>query len=106
MSKISIQIVLPSDKDLTRIYEFLANAFENDYVEESLPEDKQVQPPVENGDSVVENGDSVVENGVGLKQHDWAACIISRHNAWFHVLKVFLKILIQLDIFVRHVQLQ
>ncbi|KAL7617861.1 eukaryotic translation initiation factor 3 subunit D [Lactuca sativa] len=49
-------LVKDPQKPQVRIYEVPADAFENDYVEEPLPEDEQVQPPVENGDSVVENG--------------------------------------------------
>ncbi|KAL8119625.1 eukaryotic translation initiation factor 3 subunit D-like [Apium graveolens] len=37
-------------KPQVRIYEVPADAFENDYVEEPLPEDEQVQPPIENAD--------------------------------------------------------
>ncbi|KAD3337796.1 hypothetical protein R6Q59_027389 [Mikania micrantha] len=46
-------LVKDPQKPQVRIYEVPADAFENDYVEEPLPEDEQVQPPVENGD---ENG--------------------------------------------------
>jgi translation initiation factor 3 subunit D len=35
-------------KPQVRIYEVPADAFENDYVEEPLPEEEQVQPPTEN----------------------------------------------------------
>ncbi|KAI3682930.1 hypothetical protein L1987_83320 [Smallanthus sonchifolius] len=44
-------LVKDPQKPQVRIYEVPADAFENDYVEEPLPEDEQVQPPVE------ENGD-------------------------------------------------
>ncbi|KAM7500786.1 hypothetical protein LguiA_025200 [Lonicera macranthoides] len=37
-------------KPQVRIYEVPADAFENDYVEEPLPEEEQVQPPAENVD--------------------------------------------------------
>ncbi|GJY92723.1 eukaryotic translation initiation factor 3 subunit D-like protein [Tanacetum coccineum] len=47
--------IVKSIVDLLRIYEVPADAFENDYVEEPLPEDEQVQPPAENGDAVDEN---------------------------------------------------
>nr|GFB66635.1 eukaryotic translation initiation factor 3 subunit D-like [Tanacetum cinerariifolium] len=40
---------------IAKIYEVPTDAFENDYVEEPLPEDEQVQPPAENGDVVDEN---------------------------------------------------
>ncbi|KAK4259817.1 hypothetical protein QN277_006110 [Acacia crassicarpa] len=37
-------------KPQVRIYEVPADAFENDYVEEPLPEEEQAQPPTEDGD--------------------------------------------------------
>ncbi|XP_076927359.1 eukaryotic translation initiation factor 3 subunit D-like [Bidens hawaiensis] len=49
-------LVKDPQKPQVRIYEVPVDAFENDYVEEPLPEDEQVQPPVENGDRVDENG--------------------------------------------------
>ncbi|KAI3818730.1 hypothetical protein L1987_12546 [Smallanthus sonchifolius] len=52
-------------KPQVRLYEVPADAFENDYVEEPLPEDEQVQPPVENGDAVEQNG---AANGVEEKE--------------------------------------
>ena len=48
-------LVKDPQKPQVRIYEVPADAFENDYVEEPLPEDEQVQPPAENGDAVDEN---------------------------------------------------
>ncbi|KAI3732044.1 hypothetical protein L1987_63241 [Smallanthus sonchifolius] len=51
-------------KPQVRLYEVPADAFENDYVEEPLPEDEQVQP-VENGDAVEQNG---AANGVEEKE--------------------------------------
>ncbi|KAJ0610507.1 putative eukaryotic translation initiation factor 3 subunit D [Helianthus annuus] len=47
-------LVKDPQKPQVRIYEVPADAFENDYVEEPLPEDEQVQPPVEN--AADENG--------------------------------------------------
>ncbi|KAF3488706.1 hypothetical protein F2Q69_00055210 [Brassica cretica] len=41
-------LVKDPSKPQVRIYEVPADAFENDYVEEPLPEDEQVQPPEEN----------------------------------------------------------
>ncbi|KAL8228134.1 hypothetical protein R6Q57_015718 [Mikania cordata] len=49
-------LVKDPHKPQVRIYEVPADAFENDYVEEPLPEDEQVQPPVMSGDNVEENG--------------------------------------------------
>ncbi|KAI7728259.1 hypothetical protein M8C21_016447 [Ambrosia artemisiifolia] len=49
-------LVKDPQKPQVRIYEVPADAFENDYVEEPLPEDEQVQPPVENADALDENG--------------------------------------------------
>ncbi|CAH8358120.1 unnamed protein product [Eruca vesicaria subsp. sativa] len=43
-------------KPQVRIYEVPADAFENDYVEEPLPEDEQVQPPEENSTEGETNG--------------------------------------------------
>ncbi|KAB1221948.1 Eukaryotic translation initiation factor 3 subunit D [Morella rubra] len=40
-------LVKDPSKPQVRIYEVPPDAFENDYVEEPLPEDEQVQPPVE-----------------------------------------------------------
>lgn len=48
-------LVKDPQKPQVRIYEVPADAFENDYVEEPLPEDEQVQPPAENGDAVDES---------------------------------------------------
>ncbi|XP_059301457.1 eukaryotic translation initiation factor 3 subunit D-like [Lycium ferocissimum] len=41
-------LVKDPTKPQVRIYEVPPDAFENDYVEEPLPEDEQVQPPAEN----------------------------------------------------------
>ncbi|KAK6917578.1 Eukaryotic translation initiation factor 3 subunit D [Dillenia turbinata] len=46
-------LVKDPSKPQVRIYEVPADAFENDYVEEPLPEEEQVQPPTE----VAEGGD-------------------------------------------------
>uniref|UniRef100_A0A5B6YIZ6 Eukaryotic translation initiation factor 3 subunit D n=1 Tax=Davidia involucrata TaxID=16924 RepID=A0A5B6YIZ6_DAVIN len=43
-------LVKDPSKPQVRIYEVPADAFENDYVEEPLPEEEQVQPPAENAD--------------------------------------------------------
>ncbi|GMI91543.1 hypothetical protein like AT4G20980 [Hibiscus trionum] len=45
-------------KPQVRIYEVPADAFENDYVEEPLPEDEQVQPPTEDAEGVESNGNT------------------------------------------------
>ncbi|MQM10257.1 hypothetical protein Taro_043148 [Colocasia esculenta] len=42
-------------KPQVRIYEVPADAFENDYVEEPLPEEEQVQPPAEEEDAGADN---------------------------------------------------
>ncbi|KAF5474417.1 eukaryotic translation initiation factor 3 subunit D-like [Juglans microcarpa x Juglans regia] len=44
-------LVKDPSKPQVRIYEVPPDAFENDYVEEPLPEDEQVQPPVEDADA-------------------------------------------------------
>ncbi|CAN1129594.1 Eukaryotic translation initiation factor 3 subunit D [Linum perenne] len=54
-------LVKDPSKPQVRIYEVPADAFENDYVEEPLPEDEQVQPPAEGE----ENGDA---NGTAVKE--------------------------------------
>ncbi|KAL7213051.1 hypothetical protein ACSBR2_015705 [Camellia fascicularis] len=48
-------------KPQVRIYEVPADAFENDYVEEPLPEEEQVQPPAED----VEGGEVIVATNDG-----------------------------------------
>jgi translation initiation factor 3 subunit D len=50
-----------------RIYEVPADAFENDYVEEPLPEEEQAQPPEENAENAEANG---VTNDVEDKEID------------------------------------
>ncbi|KAJ4827760.1 Eukaryotic translation initiation factor 3 subunit D [Turnera subulata] len=49
-------LVKDPSKPQVRIYEVPADAFENDYVEEPLPEDEQVQPPEENAENAEANG--------------------------------------------------
>ncbi|XWS15750.1 hypothetical protein CRYUN_Cryun34aG0028800 [Craigia yunnanensis] len=49
-------LVKDPSKPQVRIYEVPADAFENDYVEEPLPEEEQVQPPTEDAESVEANG--------------------------------------------------
>lgn len=53
-------------KPQVRIYEVPADAFENDYVEEPLPEDEQVQPPIENADGA--ESITAATNDVGDKE--------------------------------------
>ncbi|KAE8656403.1 Eukaryotic translation initiation factor 3 subunit D [Hibiscus syriacus] len=48
-------VVKDPAKPQVRIYEVSADAFENDYVEEPLPEDEQVQPPTEDAEGVEAN---------------------------------------------------
>ncbi|KAB5534016.1 hypothetical protein DKX38_017102 [Salix brachista] len=49
-------LVKDPSKPQVRIYEVPADAFENDYVEEPLPEEEQVQPPEENAENTEANG--------------------------------------------------
>lgn len=49
-------LVKDPSKPQVRIYEVPADAFENDYVEEPLPEEEQAQPPVEDVDAGEING--------------------------------------------------
>ncbi|MBA0595164.1 eukaryotic translation initiation factor 3 subunit D [Gossypium raimondii] len=48
-------LVKDPSKPQVRIYEVPADAFENDYVEEPLPEEEQVQPPSEDAEGVEAN---------------------------------------------------
>ncbi|KAK4583675.1 hypothetical protein RGQ29_021698 [Quercus rubra] len=48
-------LVKDPSKPQVRIYEVPADAFENDYVEEPLPEDEQVQPPTEDAEAAEPN---------------------------------------------------
>lgn len=60
-------LVKDPSKPQVRIYEVPADAFENDYVEEPLPEEEQVQPPGED----TENAEATeVTNNVGDKETD------------------------------------
>ncbi|GAB4831183.1 Eukaryotic translation initiation factor 3 subunit D [Ancistrocladus abbreviatus] len=45
-------LVKDPSKPQVRIYEVPPDAFENDYVEEPLPEDEQVQPPADDADGI------------------------------------------------------
>ncbi|CAI0468704.1 unnamed protein product [Linum tenue] len=58
-------LVKDPSKPQVRIYEVPVDAFENDYVEEPLPEDEQAQPPAEG----VENGEA---NGIANDVEDKA----------------------------------
>ncbi|KAE8689431.1 Eukaryotic translation initiation factor 3 subunit D [Hibiscus syriacus] len=49
-------LVKDPSKPQVRIYEVPADAFENDYVEEPLPEEEQVQPPAEDAEGGEANG--------------------------------------------------
>ncbi|MBA0663436.1 hypothetical protein Goklo_003555 [Gossypium klotzschianum] len=49
-------LVKDPSKPQVRIYEVPADAFENDYVEEPLPEEEQVQPPTEDTEDREANG--------------------------------------------------
>ncbi|KAG4124234.1 hypothetical protein ERO13_D10G027200v2 [Gossypium hirsutum] len=49
-------LVKDPSKPQVRIYEVPADAFENDYVEEPLPEEEQVQPPTEDPEDGEANG--------------------------------------------------
>ncbi|PKI79485.1 hypothetical protein CRG98_000116 [Punica granatum] len=49
-------LVKDPSKPQVRIYEVPADAFENDYVEEPLPEEEQVQPPTEDAQGGEANG--------------------------------------------------
>ncbi|KAM4129066.1 hypothetical protein ACJW30_02G216900 [Castanea mollissima] len=59
-------LVKDPSKPQVRIYEVPADAFENDYVEEPLPEDEQVQPPTEDAEGAEPNAatDDVEEKEV------------------------------------------
>ena len=58
-------LVKDPSKPQVRIYEVPADAFENDYVEEPLPEDEQVQPPTEDAEGAEPNA---VANDVEEKE--------------------------------------
>ncbi|KAK8514046.1 hypothetical protein V6N13_062950 [Hibiscus sabdariffa] len=59
-------LVKDPSKPQVRIYEVPADAFENDYVEEPLPEEEQVQPPAEDAEGREANGttNDVEEKGI------------------------------------------
>ncbi|XP_010260224.1 PREDICTED: eukaryotic translation initiation factor 3 subunit D-like [Nelumbo nucifera] len=60
-------LVKDPSKPQVRIYEVPADAFENDYVEEPLPEEEQVQPPAEedaNGGEAIASANEVEEKEV------------------------------------------
>ena len=48
-------LVKDPSKPQVRIYEVPSDAFENDYVEEPLPEAEQAQPPTEDGQGAEPN---------------------------------------------------
>ncbi|XP_044495886.1 eukaryotic translation initiation factor 3 subunit D-like [Mangifera indica] len=50
-------LIKDPSKPQVRIYDVPPDAFENDYVEEPLPEEEQVQPPVENVEGVEATND-------------------------------------------------
>lgn len=60
-------LVKDPSRPQVRIYEVPPDAFENDYVEEPLPEEEQVQPPGEFTENLETNG---AANGVEDKQID------------------------------------
>uniref|UniRef100_A0A2C9W286 Eukaryotic translation initiation factor 3 subunit D n=2 Tax=Manihot esculenta TaxID=3983 RepID=A0A2C9W286_MANES len=60
-------LVKDPSRPQVRIYEVRPDAFENDYVEEPLPEEEQVQPPGEFTENLETNG---AANGVEDKQID------------------------------------
>ncbi|CAO2820095.1 unnamed protein product [Amaranthus hypochondriacus] len=55
-------------KPQVRIYEVPADAFENDYVEEPLPEDEQAQPPTEDAATAISSEISVAATDVEDKE--------------------------------------
>ncbi|KAK9684405.1 hypothetical protein RND81_10G207900 [Saponaria officinalis] len=57
-------------KPQVRIYEVPADAFENDYVEEPLPEEEQAQPPAEDAVNAVSSEISVAATDVEDKEID------------------------------------
>ncbi|KAL4308110.1 hypothetical protein GQ457_01G042150 [Hibiscus cannabinus] len=52
-------LVKDPSKPQVRIYEVPADAFENDYMEEPLPEEEQVQPPAEDAEGGEANGTTI-----------------------------------------------
>ncbi|KAG2282901.1 hypothetical protein Bca52824_054121 [Brassica carinata] len=63
LSVLGYALVKDPSKPEVRIYEVPADAFENDYVEEPLPDDEQVQPPEENNNAEARAGAGAVSNG-------------------------------------------
>lgn len=62
-------LVKDPSKPQVRIYDVPQDAFDNDYVEEPLPEDEQVQPPAEDTDGVDANAPvDVVEDKDAAKE--------------------------------------
>ncbi|KAL9229886.1 hypothetical protein vseg_005304 [Gypsophila vaccaria] len=57
-------------KPQVRIYEVPADAFENDYVEEPLPEEEQAQPPAEDAVNAISSEISVAATDVDDKEID------------------------------------
>ncbi|XP_004485789.1 eukaryotic translation initiation factor 3 subunit D-like [Cicer arietinum] len=63
-------LVKDPSKPQVRIYEVPADAFENDYVEEPLPEDEQVQPTAEGAEGTEGGEETATTNDVENKQID------------------------------------
>ncbi|KNA22902.1 hypothetical protein SOVF_029610 [Spinacia oleracea] len=61
-------LVKDPSKPQVRIYEVPADAFENDYVEEPLPEDEQAQPPTEDAANGISSEISVAATDVEDKE--------------------------------------
>lgn len=61
-------LVKDPSKPQVRIYEVPADAFENDYVEEPLPEEEQAQPPTEDAANVISSDISVAATDVEDKE--------------------------------------
>ncbi|XP_074269708.1 eukaryotic translation initiation factor 3 subunit D-like [Silene latifolia] len=63
-------LVKDPSKPQVRIYEVPADAFENDYVEEPLPEEEQAQPPSEDAVNAISSEISVAATDVEDKEID------------------------------------
>lgn len=61
-------LVKDPSKPQVRIYEVPTDAFENDYVEEPLPEDEQVQPPSEDVEVAAEANDTTNDEEAMAKE--------------------------------------
>lgn len=61
-------LVKDPSKPQVRIYEVPTDAFENDYVEEPLPEDEQVQPPSEDVEGAAEANDTTNDEEAMAKE--------------------------------------